>query len=422
MSVRRPLIAGPTPTQFWLQECSSAFRLLIATSWLAPDSWRAHQEYAIRQAVAGGPDWQEYLALVDRHRTPALSWAALTRTPGINVPAAVRGELQRRDRACRLAALHRTTALAEVIRNFNRAEIPVIPLKGPLLSLELYGDTGIRQSWDLDVLVTEEDYPRATKRLEDMGWRTIESDRFLSFLTPQQSAAVWRHAHHVGYVHPRNGFLELHWSILSHQPEQTAGCWARSVHSTWSGATFRRMDSIDQTLYLCEHGSEHAWFRAKWLGDLARLYAIKYVDWNAADDRTRAAIQERPLLLALRLLNEVYGLPLPFDDSEPIANLPPLLIRHTTRRLQRFKETAMVPSFSFLWEKLCEIRFDRALRPHKTWRQSLREATYRADDFALVRLPDKFFWAYAPLRPFLWIVRVLRRFSPHLGNSKQPSA
>ncbi len=58
---------------------------MMATSWLAPDSWRQNQDEAIREAFATGPDWTEYLALVDRHRTPALSWAALNRLPGITV-------------------------------------------------------------------------------------------------------------------------------------------------------------------------------------------------------------------------------------------------------------------------------------------------------------------------------------------------
>ena len=79
----------------WLQKTSPAFRLMIATSWLAPDSWQKNQEEAIRAAVGAGPDWAEYLRLVDRHRTPALSWAALSRVPGYRVPEPAMEELQR---------------------------------------------------------------------------------------------------------------------------------------------------------------------------------------------------------------------------------------------------------------------------------------------------------------------------------------
>ena len=43
----------------------------------------ANRRQAIREAIGAGLDWMEYLRLVDRHRTPALSWAALGRVPGI---------------------------------------------------------------------------------------------------------------------------------------------------------------------------------------------------------------------------------------------------------------------------------------------------------------------------------------------------
>ena len=74
----------------WLQSASPAFRLMIATSWLAPDSWQKNQEEAIREAIGAGMDWMDYIRLVDRHRTPALSWAALKRVPGLEIPEPAR--------------------------------------------------------------------------------------------------------------------------------------------------------------------------------------------------------------------------------------------------------------------------------------------------------------------------------------------
>ncbi|MGP8225068.1 MAG: nucleotidyltransferase family protein, partial [Terracidiphilus sp.] len=150
----------------WLQSATPAFRLMIATSWLAPASWQEHQEKAIREAIGAGVDWMEYLRLVDRHRTPALSWAALKRVPGLEIPQPARRELQKRSDACRMQAVRHSLMLAEVLRGFNRAGIPVMPLKGPLLSLELYGDVGLRQSKDLDLACTKEDIPRAQACLE----------------------------------------------------------------------------------------------------------------------------------------------------------------------------------------------------------------------------------------------------------------
>src|ERR1035437_3235800 len=109
MPLPGPLRCGRSamPEASWLQSASPAFRLMIATSWLAPTSWQEKQEQAIREAIqviGAGVDWMEYLRLVDRHRTPALSWAALRRVPGLVIPEPAKKELQRRSDACRIVS------------------------------------------------------------------------------------------------------------------------------------------------------------------------------------------------------------------------------------------------------------------------------------------------------------------------------
>ena len=71
------------PKADWLEHTSPAFRLVIATSWLAPDALRDKQEKTIREAITAAPDWAEYLRLIDRHDVTVLSWAALNRVPGL---------------------------------------------------------------------------------------------------------------------------------------------------------------------------------------------------------------------------------------------------------------------------------------------------------------------------------------------------
>jgi hypothetical protein len=128
------------PDSGWLARTSPAFQLMIATSWLAPDQ----QEQAIHRCFASGVDWTEFVGLVDRHRTPGLSWAALKRTPGIVIPESARQELARRSDQCRLQALQHLQILIGIVRLFHRAGIPVMVLKGPLLSLDLYEDAALR--------------------------------------------------------------------------------------------------------------------------------------------------------------------------------------------------------------------------------------------------------------------------------------
>jgi hypothetical protein len=385
---------------------------MIATSWLAPAGWQEHQENAIREAIGAGADWMEYLRLVERHRTPALSWAALKRVPGLEIPEPARRELRKRSDACRLQAVRHSLKLAEVLRGFNSSGIPVMPLKGPLLSIELYGDVGLRQSKDLDLACTTEDIPRAQACLEGMGWR-LDSSYFP--LTPRQWEGFLRHEFHIGFVHSSGGIgLELHWCNHGDTPSQAAAQWARCVPSVWQGCSYLAMTSIDLVLYLCSHGGRHAWMRTKWLGDLARIRAEGKVDWQAAMDQALRAGQERPLLATLRLLEDVYGLPVPDLPGDPWEDLPPFLIDSPLRTLKVAEDPATAGFLALLKDGIRLNRYDRLVMTHRTWRDILADFAYRRVDFKVIRLPDGLYWAYVPLRPILWFWRrVLRGRAAH---------
>ena len=50
------------PESSWLQSASPAFRLMIATSWLAPASWQEHRSEPSAKPFRAGMDWMEYSA------------------------------------------------------------------------------------------------------------------------------------------------------------------------------------------------------------------------------------------------------------------------------------------------------------------------------------------------------------------------
>ncbi len=394
-----------------LSGCSPAFRLMLATSWLAPESWRDHQNRAIRSALHSGLDWDEYLTLVERHRTPALSWEVLKGVPEANLPATVRQTLQQRRADCRMQAMRLTSLLVQVLRDFNQADIPLIPLKGPLLSLELYGDLGIRQSQDIDIMVALCDLTAAQARLEEMGWRVYLQPTF----GPRHTQVFLKIYHHIVYWHPLHRcFLELHWRTRWETLDRTAGQWTRSSELVWNGLRYRALSRTDLTLHLCEHGSGHAWFRAKWLSDLARIYAMEYVDWNVTFWTARSMGIEKSPLQCLRLLNELYGLPAPETLRKSAGRLPAELLDRVAMCMRAPMcmlappKVQRIPFFSRLRLAMGQLRYERLLRPHSSWRQAFMEAAYSSADFELLHLPDRLFWLYLPLRPFLLAWRWLR--------------
>lgn len=401
----------------WLEHTTPAFRLMIATSWLAPGSYQQSQEQVIRAAVAAVPDWQEYLFLVDRHRTPALSWAALNRVSGIAVPDLEKQELQGRSNACRMQAMQHSALLAEVLKQFNRAQIPAMPLKGLILSQDLYGDVGLRHALDLDLEVPREDFGRARECLESFGWHP---DSTFFPMTPRQWQSFLNNEHSMAFVHSRTGrMLELHWRTQWESPEATAARWARSVPGVWQGCSIQVMNRGDLALYLCGHGGGHLWFRAKWLGDLARAHAAALLDWETAWNEGCSSGQQNVLAAGLRLLGLLYGLPEPNLPVVTGKGVQPFLIEIPLRALYDRAEPTFSTSPSNFLYRIELSRYEQALRPRRTWRESLSELLHSREDFRTLPLPDGLFWAYKPLRPVLWLWRWLRKLlrrTPQSGS------
>jgi len=391
----------------WLEDTSPAFRLMIATSWLAPESWRENQEKAIREAVGAGPDWAEYLQLVDRHQVAALSWAAIDGVRGITVPEPVRQKLRELSDACRIRAIEHCLMLTSVLKELNRVGIPVMPLKGQALSFHLYGDVGLRQSADLDIAVVKEDLPRAKACLERIGW---QAEPWLSLLSPRQWEGLLAHRHDMSFERSGRGCtLELHWCGHWETPGATSGRWTRSHQSLWQGCSIQVMSPSDLTLYLCRHGDEHAWYCAKWVGDLARAHSLDLLDWKAALDEAGRFGQENAILAGLRLLETLYGLPLPKDLEIKCHGTPPQLIRVPLQELKDPVGPSAQVGPKSLWKVLRMYRYERLLWPGRSLRDRLLQLSYCGEDFKVLSLPDSFYWAYAPLRPFLWCWRWLRQ-------------
>ena len=391
----------------WLEGTSPAFRLTIATSWLAPDALREHQEKAIGEAVADGPDWAEYLRLVDRHMVPVTSWILLGQIPRIAVPEPVKQHLRKLSDACRIRAVGQCANLVNVLRSFNRAGIAAMPLKGQVLSSQLYEDVGFRQSSDLDIAVAEEDTERARGCLLSTGWQL---DPALHGLNSRQWDSLFRHEHDISFVHPLTGCnLELHWRNHWETPDATRSLWARSTQSVWRDCLIRVMSPSDLTLYLCRHGGEHAWNCAKWVGDLARAHCTKLLEWNLAMEEARKYHQENTMLTGMCLLNTLYKFPQSEFPSIPQQTKLSPLIKIPLCAIGEPDEQPVRTGLKSLRNNLRKRIYVNRLWSGRPLKDRLSEIFYSREDFKMLPLPESLFWLYTPLRPVLWFWRWVRQ-------------
>lgn len=259
----------------------------------------------------GAVDWNVVLAVAEAEGVaPALGFAFRRNAPAA-MPAAVRERL-RLHLADRMAGhLILTRELGRLLRSFERAGVPVIPLKGPLLAETLYSDPALRPSSDLDLLVRPETLLTVDRLLGSLGYRRVADDHSWNFDLAYDRATLYAGA---GGVH-----VDLHWSLLS-EPRfawnEPAGLtvWDRVIPVEIPGARAQSLCPEDLLLYLAVHlAAHHGLTGLLWHWDLALILDRWHdrLDWRALIARARAWRVRTALYFSLRGCERLFGASVP---------------------------------------------------------------------------------------------------------------
>jgi Uncharacterised nucleotidyltransferase len=284
--------------------------------------------HCVQSAVTGNPlrlesrsgddfDWADAMRLAARHRLFPLVYHALNTA---NCPVPPQTKQQLTQRYYRLTQ-HSFGLMAETLRLLNLLSavgIRVLPLKGPLLALQAYGDPAVRTSHDIDLLIDSTYYGQTKGLLQELGyryrWQECEnwSQQQEQLYLQQRGAIGW---YHTG----RSISLDLHvcW-FQSHQflPLTFDRIWQASESLAIQGqGVFPVLSTEHQILYLCVHGAKHYWNRLLWLADILALSNTNpSLDWQVLYEQAAQLYTLRPVAQALLLLHEMFGqeIPLPW--------------------------------------------------------------------------------------------------------------
>ena len=132
------------------------------------------QKSKISSLISEIKDWDRFLDLVNRHGIAALVWYNLTGTKNDkSIPSGCLSKL----RSSYLLSLSRNSylysSLAAIIGLLKTENIKIVLLKGIALEKTLYGNKGLRQMTDIDLLVGREDVLRVRKILMMNGFRSL---------------------------------------------------------------------------------------------------------------------------------------------------------------------------------------------------------------------------------------------------------
>ena len=282
---------------------SKEFLLASACS-IWPPSDRRNE--AICEAAAGPLDWDRFLRVAMRHQVVGLVHDGLTRARPALPP-----DIAQAIGAQAAALVRQNLALvAEGVRLqrlFAEANVPVVFIKGAPLAMLAYGNLGLRQSKDLDLLVPTESIPAATALLERAGYHRFDPPARISNAQLRLLTSMRRD---FGYVHEESQVeIELHWRLFGnpHFMAETSLTASSRIVPLTGAIGLRTLPDGDLFPYLCAHGALHWWYQLKWLADVGALLAGTSSDgverlYRAAEARGGGRAAALALLLCQRLL------------------------------------------------------------------------------------------------------------------------
>ncbi len=282
------------------------------SSW--PAEWLALLECAgpcpnlnrLASLLQGTFRWPVFLRSAEEHRVQPLVAASINHLDHALIPPEVRDKLRELQRAQAFFTLELTAELFRLLEHFANASIQVLITKGPALAVRCYGEPGMRQYGDLDLVVREADIRRATQAMVELAYQprvpltAIDAKKTVgeyTFLKAGTDLLVEFHTERTFRYHPR--------------PLQMEKLFERSAFVVIDGREVPALSLEDELVLICVHGAKHFWERLMWIADVAALISMQPLDWDRALAVANEVGAQRILRLGLRLAADLLDADLP---------------------------------------------------------------------------------------------------------------
>jgi len=307
-SVGGPSFA-PAPEQALLRACALADPLRSAA--------------AVAEVAPRVADWAALRASAVHHGLVVTLFRRLSSGPAAAAPPDELDRLHALAVANERRSLVMGGQLLRLIGLLAAAGVEALPYKGPVMAEILYGDAGVRQSVDLDLLVRPRDVEVAMRSLAAAGFRQasclgVDRERLLASESE------------VAFESPDETFLiDLHWRLgprFAHASLGADDLFAHARPSTFLGKELRVLSRVDLFVVLCVHGAHsHRWDELELVAALGAWGADASPDeWRVLFERAAALGCLRRCLIGCRLMRDLTGCAVPATigallDSDPLA-------------------------------------------------------------------------------------------------------
>ncbi|KUG05785.1 hypothetical protein ASZ90_016764 [hydrocarbon metagenome] len=341
-------------------------------------------------------NWDYFYRQAERHLLIPLIFHNLMNTAPEHVPEEILRQMNKVYLHSMTRSMIQTRQLLEVIQLFAEHEIPVIAYKGVALSQKIYRDIGLRISFDIDILVRQQDAILARDLLVLRGYHPLVS------LTPEQDKKFVHLRCEHGLVHPHREMIDIHWQFIPWyylHPFEETDIWSGLRGISLEGKEISTLSAEMLIIALCIHGAKHQWKELKQVCDIAGIIASeKDINWELILKIAREKRIERILFLGLRLGEVFMNAELPQTVSRVVRGDPGVqrLVSSSIDTMFRGEQSQVgdIQDVQY-WLSVRESLWD------KFRVVSLLVFTPNHDDWAYISLP----WILSPL---YYIIRPIR--------------
>ena len=338
--------------------------------------------------------WPKFFNLAHQHGVLPLVYQTL-KSHRINIPQPAIAMLTQLHTQHVMHHMQMVAELQKIIKVFENANIKLVAIKGPILSMIAYGDVLSRQYLDLDFLVSEANISSAAILLESEGYIFDKPTEFL------HNNALLRAGKDVSCYNPKNGVkIELHWRLferrlLKHNENDILHTLQQLK---FENNNIHALCNEPQFLYLCIHGSKHYWERLEWVADIDRLVRYNDLNWEQLQQMTKTLHVNTMLLLGLGMARRFFDTPLPIallkriTENTKVLHLIEKICSNMLNTIQM--EVGDASEHMRRIASLADTRCD-------AWIQALRLAfSLKTGDVYTINLPQSLHGLYYLIRPF----------------------
>lgn len=357
--------------------------------------------------ISQGINWDLFLSLAMHHRIFPLVYKTLSGLNNPLIPRSVLDALHQEYRKNLLKTIVITGETVKLGKIFQEKEIKPIFLKGAPLAQKLYGDIALRMSKDIDIFVEPRDLEQAEKALLQGGYQKKEGD--IPF-TPRQRKEHLDKYHHYSYLHQDRGVnVELHWKM--HQIDLKFSPLTKLTRNSVEIGSFLVpvLPNEEWLFFLMVHGSNHKWFRLRWLSDIERFFRVAEINWDKLVSLANCTGMRVIVHQTALLLEHFVDAPIPehimrssYNDKKA-QKLAKEVINHLFDQMENIHGPE--PSY---WQAFWSNSGYR-LGLRSGWRNkfsfiiSLLKPV--GEDYKFVALPDSLYFLYYFIRPITWLKR-----------------